>query len=302
MSTVCHPEVGKVVTVTFPLRSPSTTACRSRSARRGGATARAWWRSPTTRRAALVAHCRTTPPSRKPKPRSTGSVSEVMPGCVPPPLTRRPACSPSPNKNHSHRCPRRVPRHDQRGTDRVRPGAGRLARNFLLRPTRLARARVVAWQRLGAQHLDIATSSGIADRPPSARTRRRRVMVRDHGHVIAGLSSLSWPATTPAVRTAARSASRGPAARAAADALAGPPTTPDPVSAVNDDVVIDLAKYDRAANGRNTPHDHPGSAPTPPARADDRRPGQPLPAAACLAALKPPWRPSTSPACWPKQK
>ena len=43
----------------------------------------------------------------------------------------------------------------------------------------------------------------------------------------------------------------GPAARAAADALRAR-QQPDPVSAVNDDVVIDLAKYDRAANGRNT--------------------------------------------------
>ena len=43
----------------------------------------------------------------------------------------------------------------------------------------------------------------------------------------------------------------GPGITVAADALRAR-QQPDPVSAVNDDVVIDLAKYDRAANGRNT--------------------------------------------------
>ena len=72
MATVCSPELGRC-----PRRSPrprSTTRWRSISARRGTATARAWWRRPTTPpRNAGGAPLPTTRPSPAPRPASTSS-------------------------------------------------------------------------------------------------------------------------------------------------------------------------------------------------------------------------------------
>ena len=74
MATVCHPCAGR-----SPRRSPrsrSTTGCRWRSARRGTATARAWWRRPTTRpRNAGGARCPTRDRRSRPSPASTSSPS-----------------------------------------------------------------------------------------------------------------------------------------------------------------------------------------------------------------------------------
>ena len=76
------------------------------------------------------------------------------------------------------------------------------------------------------------------------------VMVRDHGHVIA-LEQLV--ATTPP--RPHRRKERIPPGPATCGSRATRALQHPTSDAVNDDVVIDLAKYDRAATGRNTSHD-----------------------------------------------
>ena len=122
--------------------------------------------------------------------------------------------------------------------------------NFYSVPPELARARVVAWQRLGAQHLDIATSSGIVIARHQLAPDGAGVMVRDHGHVIALEQLVLAGHDTSRPHRRKERIPPGPAALAAAEQLRAlqHPTS----DAVNDDVVIDLAKYDRAATGRNT--------------------------------------------------
>ena len=77
------------------------------------------------------------------------------------------------------------------------------------------------------------------------------VMVRDHGHVVAlERLVLSGHDTVRPHRRKER-IPPGPAALAAAEQLRAR-QRPDPVTDDHADVVIDLAKYDRAATGRNT--------------------------------------------------
>lgn len=57
--------------------------------------------------------------------------------------------------------------------------------NFYSVPPELARAVVAVSQRLGAQHLDIATTGGIVIARHELAPDGAGVMVRDHGHVIA---------------------------------------------------------------------------------------------------------------------
>ena len=114
----------------------------------------------------------------------------------------------------------------------------------------LARAAVLVRCRLGASHLDIATTAGTviarhALAPPGA-----GVMVRDHGHVLA-LEQAAMTAASPAApHRRKQRIPPGPAALAAADALrAAPATTAEPAAG---EAVIDLARYAAAAHGRNT--------------------------------------------------
>ena len=113
----------------------------------------------------------------------------------------------------------------------------------------LARAAVLVRCRLGAGHIDIATTAGtvIARHdlaPPGA-----GVMVRDHGHVLA-LEQAAMTAASPAApHRRKQRIPPGPAALAAADALrASAGTTAEPAA----EAVIDLARYAAAAHGRNT--------------------------------------------------
>ena len=129
-------------------------------------------------------------------------------------------------------------------------------------PPELARAQVTVTHRLGATHIDLATSSGIiiarhapgrrpGPAPPSA------------------TPGTSWPWSAPRWPRSPTAAPHrrkqrippGPAARAAADALratttAGTSSTPDTTTDTETDtageVVIDLARYAAAAQGRNT--------------------------------------------------
>ena len=123
--------------------------------------------------------------------------------------------------------------------------------NYYSVPPELARAQVVVSQRLGAPHVDIATSSGIVIARHELAPDGAGVMVRDHGHVIALEQLVLAGHDTSRPHRRKERIPPGPAARAAAEALLAR-QQPDPVTVVNDDVVIDLAKYDRAAQGRNT--------------------------------------------------
>src|SRR5690606_42086679 len=57
--------------------------------------------------------------------------------------------------------------------------------NFYAVPPELARAQVTVSQRLGEQHVDIVTASGIVIARHELAPAGAGVMVRDHGHVIA---------------------------------------------------------------------------------------------------------------------
>jgi transposase len=131
-------------------------------------------------------------------------------------------------------------------------------------PPELAGAQVRLHLRLGSGHVDITTISPTGLTVPVVIARHRLapdgagVMVRDHGHVIA-LEQAALAASTPAAphRSKAR-IPPGEAARAAAKALrvtAGAEPAPAPASqapASGKEVVVDLARYAAAAEGRNT--------------------------------------------------
>ncbi|GAB7005830.1 hypothetical protein JCM18899A_33030 [Nocardioides sp. AN3] len=121
-------------------------------------------------------------------------------------------------------------------------------------PPELARATVTVSQRLGTQHVDIATSSGIVIARHQLAPDGAGVMVRDHGHVIALEHLVLAGHDTSRPHRRKERIPPGPAARAAAEQLRArqQPDAVTAVTVVSDDVVIDLSKYDRAATGRNT--------------------------------------------------
>lgn len=127
--------------------------------------------------------------------------------------------------------------------------------NFYSVPPELARAQVVVSQRLGASHLDIATSSsggGVVIARHELAPDGAGVMVRDHGHVIALEQLVLSGHDTSRPHRRKERIPPGPAALAAAEQLRARTKPDDVATATSADVVIDLAKYDRAANGRNT--------------------------------------------------
>ena len=175
MSTVCHPESGKV-TVTFAAVAKyygvQVAICPPRRGNRKGVVeksnhtaAQRWWRTlpdDTTveeAQASLDRFCELRGDARL-RPSAVDRAARVL--TIAEQRTTR---------TGAHGA---VPRHDQRGTDRVRPGAGRLARELLLRPTRAGprpRRRLAAARRPASRHRHQPRDR---DRPPSARTRRRR--------------------------------------------------------------------------------------------------------------------------------
>lgn len=123
--------------------------------------------------------------------------------------------------------------------------------NFYSVPPELARVHVTVSQRLGAQHIDIATAGGIVIARHGLAPDGAGAMVRDHGHVIALEQLVLAGHDTSRPHRRKERIPPGPAALAAAEALRVR-QQPDVVTAVSDDVVIDLSKYDQAATGRNT--------------------------------------------------
>ena len=135
--------------------------------------------------------------------------------------------------------------------------------NWYSVPPELAGAPVTVTVRLGALHLDIATAAGATPgRSPIPVVVARHTiapdgagaMVRDHGHVVA-LEQAAMAAATPAApHRRKQRIPPGPAARAAAEALRTG-TSPEAGTQAGTDakeVVVDLARYAAAAQGRNT--------------------------------------------------
>jgi len=123
-------------------------------------------------------------------------------------------------------------------------------------PPELARTPVNVSHRLGAPSIDIATRSGIVVARHRLASPGAGATVRDGGHVTA-LEHAAMAAFT--IATPHRRKQRippGPAAREAAAALRIPadtaPSTPDASSTAPTEVVVDLARYAAAAQGRNT--------------------------------------------------
>jgi hypothetical protein len=134
-------------------------------------------------------------------------------------------------------------------------------------PPELARAPVTVTHRLGAPSIELATSGGIIIArhqlaPPGA-----GATVRDTGHVLALERAAMAAFTDAAPHRRKQRIPPGPAARAAAAALRArthpdtpPPSTPDTLTsppaqaggAPGVEVVVDLARYAAAAQGRNT--------------------------------------------------
>jgi transposase len=129
--------------------------------------------------------------------------------------------------------------------------------NFYSVPPELTGITVTVLHRLGATAIDISTAPA-AGRLPTVLARHRLatdgagVMVRDHGHVLALETAALAAFSTAAPHRRKQRIPPGPAARAAADHLRPSTTTADASAARGDQVLIDLAAYDRAARGRNT--------------------------------------------------
>lgn len=137
--------------------------------------------------------------------------------------------------------------------------------NFYSVPPELAGGPVTVSVRLGALHLDIATTgSHVPGRSPVPVVVARHavapdgagVLVRDHGHVLALEQAAMAAATSAAPHRRKQRIPPGPDARAAAEALrAGTATgavTGATTGADTKEVVVDLARYAAAATGRNT--------------------------------------------------
>jgi hypothetical protein len=115
-------------------------------------------------------------------------------------------------------------------------------------PPELAHASVTVALRLGASTLDIATAAGIVIARHRLAPEGAGVMVRDHAHVTAlDHAAMKAFSDAPPHRRKQR-IPPGPAARAAAAALTGINDS----SSGGDGRVVDLARYAKAAKGRNT--------------------------------------------------
>jgi hypothetical protein len=132
-------------------------------------------------------------------------------------------------------------------------------------PPELARAPVTVTHRLGAPTIELATSGGIVIARHQLAPAGAGAIVRDTGHVLALERAAMAAFTDAAPHRRKQRIPPGPAARAAAAALRARPRSdtqpPDTVltqtgaelkAKVNADVVVDLARYAAAAQGRNT--------------------------------------------------
>jgi hypothetical protein len=115
-------------------------------------------------------------------------------------------------------------------------------------PPELARAQAHVIHRLGNAEIDIATAGGIVLARHHLATPGAGATIRDTGHVLA-LEAAALAAFTDArPHRRKQRIPPGPAARAAAAALRGHASASEHAQ----EVVIDLAAYAAAAEGRNT--------------------------------------------------
>ena len=252
MATVCHPESGKV-TATFAAVAKhygvSVSICPPRRGNRKGVVeksnhtaAQRWWRTlpddVTVEQAqvSLDKWCTTRGDARL-RAAGPGGKASVLTIAEAEPLAPVPA-TPFPATISEERIVSAQALVAWRG-------------NFYSVPPELARAQVVVSQRLGSQRLDIATSSGIVIARHELAPDGAGVMVRDHGHVIALEQLVLAGHDTSRPHRRKERIPPGPAARTAAEQLRAH-QQPEATAVLNNDVVIDLSKYDRAATGRNT--------------------------------------------------
>ena len=120
-------------------------------------------------------------------------------------------------------------------------------------PPELAGAQVTASRPLGGECIDIATGGGIVVARHRLAADGTGAVIRDHGHVIALEHAAMAAASTARPHRRKERIPPGTAALAAANALRHNESSPTDtaVTAARTDV-IDLATYERAAQGRNT--------------------------------------------------
>jgi transposase len=127
-------------------------------------------------------------------------------------------------------------------------------------PPELARAQVQVALRLGATDLDIATPAGTVIARHRLAPAGAGATVRDSGHVLALERAVLAAFTDGPPHRRNQRIPPGPAAKAAAATLRAHPgqPAPDQLSSLPDpntstsEVVVDLARYAAAAQGRNT--------------------------------------------------
>lgn len=250
MATVCHPASGRL-TASFAGVAKhygvQVAICPPRHGNRKGVVEKAnhtaaqrWWRtladdlSPEQAQTSLEEFCRLRGDVRM-RPTGHGGKASVLTLARAEPL-RPPPTDPFPATMTEQRTVSAQAMVAWRG-------------NFYSVPPELAHAQVQVSHRLGADHLDIATTSGAVIARHQRSPDGAGVMVRDHGHVVA-LEHVVLSAFTdaPPHRRKQR-IPPGPAALAAAEKL----RTSHNVTADRDaGVVVDLTKYAHAAHGRNT--------------------------------------------------
>lgn len=113
-------------------------------------------------------------------------------------------------------------------------------------PPELALATVTVHDRLGSPTIDIATAAGTVIARHHLAADGTGAVVAEHAHVTALETAALGAFTNAAPHRSKQRIPPGPDARAAAAVLRGEPDTD------TTGVVIDLARYERAANGRNT--------------------------------------------------
>jgi transposase len=266
MATVCHPGSGRI-TASFAAVAKhygvSVAICPARRGNRKGVVEKAnhtaaqrWWRTladdttPEQAQASLDRWCLSRGDTRM-RPTADGK-STVATVAATEPLTPVPAPFPA-----------------VLAVARVASAQALVAfrGNRYSVPPELARAQVTVTHRLGAPHIELATSSGIIIARHQLAPAGAGATVRDTGHVLALEQAAMAAFTTAAPHRGKQRIPPGPAARAAAAALRAnipsspAPSTPDTsagtstgstASEINASVVVDLARYAAAAQGRNT--------------------------------------------------
>lgn len=253
MTTVCHPESGRVTTTFAAVAKHygvSVVICPPRRGNRKGVVeksnhtaAQRWWRTlpddltVEEAQASLNRFCELRGDARL-RPAGVDGRASVLTIAEREPLVAAPT-TPFPATISEERTVSAQALVAWRG-------------NFYSVPPELARAQVIVSQRLGEQHVDIATLGGTVIARHELAPDGAGVMVRDHGHVIALEQLVLAGHDTSRPHRRKERIPPGPAARAAADALLARQQPTTTVGDDHTDVVIDLSKYDRAATGRNT--------------------------------------------------